>query len=333
MIAAALGAAALAFAAPVAAECLPAPPEPELVSVSLEEDAASGATRADQAGRVIAPVMVNGQGPYRFIVDTGANRSALSRGLAEQLGAPSEGMAEVHTIDGVSIAPLVSVDSIEFGGMAVDGAAMPILDSGVLGGADGLLGVDGMRGRRLTMDFHRRCIEIAASATARRLSGWNTVEGELHFGHLVLIEGRVRGRRINILLDTGAGTTLANNALREQLAEVAVRAEVVGEARVRAYTAGAPIVLDTALIIPRLGFGEIEARNVLAYVGDFHIFDVWGLRDEPTLLLGMDALSQVRGVSIDFATGTVRFRFAEQLRTGSRLPGGANSSPSTTVSR
>jgi len=58
----------------------------------LEPGAASvaGATTNDAAGRAVALININGQGPFRFILDTGANRSVLSRALATHLGlAPS----------------------------------------------------------------------------------------------------------------------------------------------------------------------------------------------------------------------------------------------------
>ena len=34
-------------------------------------------TTLDRAGRIVAPVEINGRGPFRFILDTGANRSAM----------------------------------------------------------------------------------------------------------------------------------------------------------------------------------------------------------------------------------------------------------------
>jgi hypothetical protein len=48
--------------------------------------------------------------------------------------------------------------------------------------------------------------------------------------------------------------------------------------------------------------------GVKAYVGDFHIFDLWGLRDEPTLLIGMDVLARSREMAIDYQHGVVHFR-------------------------
>jgi hypothetical protein len=47
---------------------------------------------------------------------------------------------------------------------------------------------------------------------------------------------------------------------------------------------------------------------VNAYIGDFHIFDLWGLQDEPTLLIGMDVLARSHEMAIDYEHGVVHFR-------------------------
>jgi len=47
---------------------------------------------------------------------------------------------------------------------------------------------------------------------------------------------------------------------------------------------------------------------VNAYIGDFHIFDFWGLQDEPTMLIGMDVLARSREMAIDYEHGVVYFR-------------------------
>lgn len=308
------------LAACAAAECVRAP-ELEATPERAQVQVASGDTRLDRSRRVVAPVMVNGQGPFRFVVDTGANRSAISRDLAERLGLTPHGVGEVNSIDGVISAPLVNVESMQYGSLPVHAAALPLLEGAVLGGADGLLGVDGLRERRLTLDFERRCIEIADASAARRLRGWNEASGELRFGNLLLVEGRARGVAINLLIDTGAGSNFANTALLDALDATPIQAGEFPDQVRRAYTAGQPIVLDTAMMIPQLVFGEVTARNIVAYVGDFHIFDLWGLRDEPTLIVGMPVLEQARGISIDYERAEVHFRFPPQLRTGSRIPG------------
>jgi predicted aspartyl protease len=40
---------------------------------------------------LLIPVTVNGQGPFLFVLDTGATRTMLDRGLADRLQLQSEG--------------------------------------------------------------------------------------------------------------------------------------------------------------------------------------------------------------------------------------------------
>jgi predicted aspartyl protease len=303
------------FAAPLwlmagsaAAECLAAP---ELPVASAET--AVGETTEDSAGRVVAPVTVNGQGPFRFIVDTGANRSVLSRPLAERLGLVATGVGAVHSIDGVLNAPLVNVTSLRYGDLDLPSGSTPLLEGPVLAGEEGLLGVDGMRGRRLRMDFERDCIEITPSRSSGVLRGWEMVRGELRFGHLVMVRGAVRGLRVNILIDTGSDTSLANLALQQAL-RTRVRNSDEAFGPPRAHTAGQTVVLDRAMVVSQLSMGELELDNVAAYVGDFHIFELWGLLEEPTLLLGMDVLSQTRGLAIDYGRARVFFLLRDRSR-------------------
>jgi predicted aspartyl protease len=313
------------------AECIDAP-DLAIFDTMLPEDYAQGATRSDRLGRVVAPVSVNGQGPFRFIVDTGANRSVLSESLAAQLGLVSTSVGDVHSVYGITQAPLVEVDSLQYSDVELRGASLPILRSTALAGEHGLLGVDGMRGRRLLMDFDRDCIEIAPSRGARRLANWTRVRGELRFGHLVTINGFVNRVPVTMFLDTGSNFTMANFALRDRLREqTRIRARSMDP--VSAYTAGEPVVLDTAMALPRVDLGQLEASNILAYVGDFHIFRLWNLTEEPALLLGMDLLAQTRGIAIDYERAIVHFRLHTRPRTGSRVSGASQPGVSVGVDR
>jgi predicted aspartyl protease len=226
----------------------------------------------------------------------------------------------VHSVYGVTTAPLADVASLEYGRLELGGRAMPLLQGAVMAGEHGLLGVDGMRGRRLRMDFERNCIEIIPSEQARRLHGWVAIRGELRFGHLVVAPGRIEGVRVNLLLDTGSDTSLANVALRDAI-NARVRRHRTRVEDVVAFTAGRPIVLSDGIFIPRLMMGELEVRSVAAYVGDFHIFDLWRFHDEPTLLIGMDVLSQTRGLAIDYGRGAVYLNIHRRFRTTARVPG------------
>lgn len=310
-----LGFAALATAE-ASAQCI-APPE--LEPTNTGDVSAAGATRSDRLGRVVAPVMVNGQGPFRFIVDTGANRSVVSQNLAERLGLPTIGEGVVHSVHGATPAPLVAVDTLRYGNLPVPGSQMPMLQGAMLAGEQGLLGVDGMQDRRLRLDFEEQCIEIVPANRARPLGrAWTRLRGELRFGNLVVVQGRIDGMRVNVLIDTGSNVSLGNHMLHRMLAErsrYARNSEGFG----RAYTAGDPVVLDTAIIVPELDIGELNMTDLLLFVGDFHVFSLWGLDQEPTVLVGMDVLSQTRAMAIDYRRATVYFRLSNRNRTGARL--------------
>jgi predicted aspartyl protease len=268
--------------------------------------AAIGRTTRDRLGRVVAPVMVNGRGPYRFIVDTGANRSVLSQELATTLGLTPIGVGEVHSVHDVTPAPLVQLNSLQYGDVILPPLVAPLLQGPVLAGQAGLLGVDGMAGRRLFLDFARGCIEIAP-ATRRLPNSWSSIRGQLRFGHLIVLPGRIQRTPVNVLVDTGADVSLANIALRNALR---ARAPSLTDrvAFARAYSAGNPIVLEDAVALPELRLGELTVEDLVVYVGDFHIFNLWNMNDQPTLLIGMDVIRRTRAIAIDYSRATVSFR-------------------------
>lgn len=321
------GAAALAWfalATQAAGECVRAPdmivtenvgPAPgSATGTRVQVAEAAGPTRRDDNGRVIAPVIVNGEGPFPFIVDTGANRSVLSHQLAQRLGLTPSGQGDVHSIEGVQVAPMVSVSSLSYGGVSLHNSSLPLLGGGMMAGQLGVLGVDGMAGKRLRMDFDARCIEIVPSATARPLRGWAQIRGELRFGHLVVVPGQVAGVDTNVLIDTGSDVSLSNTAFRDALARQR-SARSTGLTVERALTAGRPVLLDRAIITPALRLGnQVMITDVTFYVGDFHIFTLWGLNDEPTVLIGMDVLRQARAIAIDYQRGTVHIRIPARIR-------------------
>ena len=98
------------------------------------------------------------------------------------------------------------------------------------------------------------------------------------------------GVHVNVLLDTGSDVSLANEDFREALR--AVGARTIESRNGRAFTFGRPIVLARRVWTPRLFLARTVVESVNAYIGDFHIVDLWGLQDEPTLLIGMDVLAR-----------------------------------------
>ena len=275
---------------------------------SLDPDAPSvaGATSRDAAGRAVALISINDQGPFRFIIDTGANRSVLSQALATRLGLAPSGEGVVHSIDGAQSAALVNVESLSFGALRLSRGDTPVLDGPMLDGEHGLLGVDGMAGRLLHIDFTKHCVEIYESAAQLPMQGWQSAPAQMRFGSLLMVPGEIMGVHVNVLIDTGSDISLANQNFRDALRGVAAR--TIEYHNGHAFTVGRPIVLDQTVWTPTLRLGHTVVGGVNAYIGDFHIFDFWGLQDEPTMLIGMDVLARSREMAIDYEQGVVYFR-------------------------
>ena len=88
----------------------------------------TGAISKDTAGRAVALININGQGPFRFILDTGANRSVLSQALATRLGLAHSGVDVVHSVDNAELAKLVNVESLSFGSLRLSSGETPVLE-------------------------------------------------------------------------------------------------------------------------------------------------------------------------------------------------------------
>lgn len=274
----------------------------------LDPDARSvaGTTTKDAGGRAVALISINGQGPFRFIIDTGANRSVLSQALATRLGLMPSGEDVVHSIDDAHPATLVNIESLSFGALHLSRGDTPVLDGPMLDGAHGLLGVDGMAGRLLHIDFTKHCVQIYENAAQMTMKGWKSVPARLRFGSLVMVPGEIVGVPVNVLIDTGSDISLANQKFRDVLRVVAAR--TIEYHNGHAFTFGRPIVLEQTVWTPTLRLGNTFVDGVKAYIGDFHIFDFWGLQDEPTMLIGMDVLARSREMAIDYERGIVYFR-------------------------
>ncbi|MES1199804.1 MAG: aspartyl protease family protein, partial [Pseudomonadota bacterium] len=156
------------------------------------------------------------------------------------------------------------------------------------------------------IDFVSHCVVIMDADAPPPDAHWIRVQGRLRFGAMMVAPGELQGVRVHVLLDTGSDVSLCNTAFRNAISRV--RASVVEYHGNRAFTAGRPVVLENAIWTPRLHVGTASMSNITSYVGDYHIFDLWGLHDEPTILIGMDVIASSGAIVIDYASNTIYFR-------------------------
>src|SRR5512139_2882448 len=129
----------------------PAAPPPSPDTARDDEEAAEVVyverTQPDRIGRILAPVYVNGQGPFKFIVDTGASRSVIAPHVAQALGLTPDTSRPVQLrgITGTANVPSILVEKLQAGDLKVERQRMPVIVPSVMADADGILGVDGFK--------------------------------------------------------------------------------------------------------------------------------------------------------------------------------------------
>jgi predicted aspartyl protease len=115
----------------------------------------------DQGG-VIVSVMVNGSGPFRMLLDTGATHSAITEDVAAGVRARPVAQATVVTPAGETLRTIVAVDRINVGPITAENVLPSVVASGALdaeGQIDGLIGQDVLAKLRYTLDFKARTVE------------------------------------------------------------------------------------------------------------------------------------------------------------------------------
>lgn len=268
---------------------------PEEVVVAAPEPRYVAPTLRDRIGRVWAPVYINGHGPFRLVLDTGANRSAVIQSLATRIGAPIlESSARLLGATGSSIVPTIHVDSIEVGDLWLDNRKVAVVED-VFGGAEGVLGADGLGDKRVSIDFRNGQISIRHSRGRAPSSGYTRIPVKIRHGHLLMFDVTLAGVRTKAMLDTGAQRTVGNNSLRTALARRArhgVTDSIIG------------VTLDVqegeTLHAPSVNIADITIRGMRVTFGDFYIFDAWKMNNEPAMLIGMDIIGLLDSLIIDY---------------------------------
>lgn len=284
------------------------PPENDQPSAGEESPLYAAPTRIDRIGRIVAPVMINGQGPFRLVVDTGASISAFSPELAKRLGLELSQVRTtlLHGVTGSSLVHTVSVEHIRAGEVLVEGQQIPVLWSSIMADADGILGVAGFRNERIQVDFKRDRILISKSRGRRAAPGFLTIRAKRVAGGLLVVDAKVGGVRTKAIIDTGAERTLGNRALRNALLARTRNQRAADQTSV--YGATPHVSAGELLRSPAILLGEAGIAEIAVTYGDFHVFDIWGFNEIPALVIGMDVLGTLDALTIDYRLRELHIR-------------------------
>jgi predicted aspartyl protease len=274
-------------------------------------------TTPDRAGRMLAAVEVNGSGPYRFIIDLGANRSVLSVALAAKLGIPHDETSnvEVHGVTGSAVVPLARVERLRIGEILLLDQQMPVLTDAVFAGADGILGVDGLQQARIEIDFRRDRVTIKPSHGRHAPTGYLTVPAQLMSRGLLLVLGQVGDIKTRVIIDTGAEYTIGNLRLEEELARNRKR---TGQPPSVVFGATPGTLSGMTYATPSISIGKARLGNMPVTFIDLHVFSLWGLQSEPALIVGMDVLATLQKFVVDYGRREFQMK-TNQPRAGAWL--------------
>jgi predicted aspartyl protease len=309
-------AAAPALARAVAARFDPAPPTLGSTATAADPAAADGSGAVRTAGltgnRLTAIVQINGSGPYHFLVDTGAERTLIAADIATQLGLPRGAEVLVEGIIRGQPAALVQLGRLELGGLTCPDLLVPQLPRAMLR-VDGYLGLDVLDRHRVIFDFKHQTLTVTrpqgffSALFSRRDEAIVRTLGRS--GRLRATDCRVNGEPAAAFIDTGAEVSVCNPALYAQLQRrTANRQPASGPVGLYGVTGGSMTGLQ--INVDRIDMGELELTYTNLVVADLEVFEVWGLRGQPALLLGMDALRRFARVSIDYGRKELRFELA-----------------------
>jgi len=296
----------------------PAPPPPvaqssaetlDEVVVVAPEPRYVAPTRRDRIGRVWVPVLINGKGPFRLVLDSGATRSAVTASVATRLGLSTDKTPPVilRGVTGTATVPTIRADSLEVGDLYIAPTTLPIVND-AFGGAEGLLGTEGLGDKRIYIDFRSDFINIARSKGTPADDGFITLPTLRRPDQLLVVRATIGGVKARAIIDTGAQATVANRALRDALEK---RLHDADGTRDEITGATGETQIGEGQIVSRIALGGVEIRSAHMTFGDMRIFSHWGMTDEPGLLVGMDILGLVDTLIIDYKRRELMIRLRD----------------------
>jgi predicted aspartyl protease len=221
---------------------------------------------------ILLPVEVNAEGPFEFILDSGAGTSLLSSELGQKLGIKILGSKEGQSAGGAVSVSLAKVSSLAVASAKLDDVDVGLVDLSHIGktvGAkiDGDLGYNFLKHFRITLDYRKN--EIRFDDPKRfELAGRSTAVTEVAMRlaspakPLILVDVHANRRGpFQFAVDTGTSTTAITPELAKQLG--------VASSPIGAATTGGAHVDVTAGVLQSFQLGGARIHNSTVVVADF----------------------------------------------------------------
>lgn len=289
-----------------------APPAPP----SIPEATDGSFLFANLFTRMSVRTRLNGHGPFHFVLDTGASRTAIAEETVQALGLPLGETVLVHGVTSAQAARTVKLNRLEAAGRRFTDLQPCVFPARDLA-ADGLLGLDVLARFHLELDLGQRSVKLTPSGPDRivfgrafgnpsrlaRLEPSRSRRGR--FGQLILLNARVEGIPADCFVDSGAQYSIGNRALQAAVGERMGRSAFLNPIRVYGVT-GQVLQADPGQV-SQLEVARQRLGPTRLLFADLHAFQALDLNQRPALLMGADVLSRFSRVSLDFGLGRMSF--------------------------
>jgi predicted aspartyl protease len=220
---------------------------------------------------ILLPVRVNQQGPYEFILDTGAGTSLVSPKLAKQLSLTVLGSKEGQTAGGKISVSLAKLHSLAVGSATLTEVDVGIVDLSQIEGAVkakifGDLGHNYLKHFRVIIDYRQCEIRLEDPKKTDYFSTGTRTDIPIRFANpakpLILVDVHANDRGPwQFAIDTGTSTTAITRQLAQELGLTIIP---IGGGR----TGGAPIAMDGGTL-DSFAAGGVKVHKLTVVVGDF----------------------------------------------------------------
>lgn len=259
------------------------------------------AGREDGHERMTVPVIIGERGPFHFVIDTGAQRTALSAELARRLSIAPLEKRKVTGLVGTDLAETAILGELELGTRAFYDLPVLLFAARHIG-ADGIVGIDSLQQQRVLIDFAANRMTVSDAKSQGGNTGFEiVVTARRRNGQLIMTDAEIDGIRTAIVIDTGSSTSVGNRALQRALRH---RGDAARGRLLSVTGQEAAVGLDFA---KSLEIGGISIGNPLIAYSDGPVFAALKLDRRPAMVLGMRELRLFRRVAIDFSERKILF--------------------------
>jgi predicted aspartyl protease len=213
---------------------------------------------------VILPVFINGEGPFDFVLDTGAGVSIVTDDLAGTLALHHVEAKDALGAGGSRISVRVrQASTIAVGGSVVENARVGIMKTLPKCIGQGIIGYDFLRHYVLTVDYGHHTLTLAAPEDSRGKDQSLPSSMPLKLARpdrpIILVDVLVNTRKAyQFILDTGASQTVVSPGLAQQMGMKDTRQDsLIGAGGDVTSSAG---TLDSL----RIGETSLEGVHVIA---------------------------------------------------------------------